>query len=328
MTELEETMQSSDFKDRKAGLIVFGILQIILGGFCALMLPFTVMGMIASAAFRDSSAPPMNIRMMIPGLFLYVLASVWFIWMGIGSIKARRWARALILVSSWLWLISGIGGLIFILLLMPNMYDQMGQNGQMPPMEVAIAKSVMIGVMTVIYVIIPGVLVLFYGSKNVKATCEFRDSKVRWTDKCPLPVLAASLLFGVWAVSMLFCGGCGWPMPFFGFIASGIKGTAVVLVVMLLYGYIAIGLYKLSIKAWWCAVLFTILMALSTVITFSRVNLMDLYQKMNFSQQMFDFIKQNCMPNTSTMVLSSSLWFIGVLVYLLYTKKYFTSTHT
>ncbi|MGA1979905.1 MAG: hypothetical protein ABSG99_04995 [Sedimentisphaerales bacterium] len=323
MTENEEIMQSSDFKDRKTGLVVFGILQIILGGFCALAVLFMIMGMIASAALRNSSAPPINTRMMIPGILFYVLAAVWFIWMGIGSIKARRWARAIILVSSWLWLICGICGLIFVLLLMPRMYDRMGQSGQMPPGVAAVMKYVMMGFMTVFYVIIPAVLVLFYGGKNVKATCEFRDSQVRWTDKCPLPVLAASLLFGVWAVSMLFCGGHGWAVPFFGFIATGIKGAAIALVGMLLYGYVARGLYKLSTKAWWCAFLLTILWGLSTAITFSRVPLLDFYQKMNFPQQQLDIIKQCGMPNTSITALFFGLWVVGFLVYLLYTKKYF-----
>jgi hypothetical protein len=325
MTEHEEIMQSSDFKDRKTGLVVFGILQIIHGGFFALMVPFMVMGMIASAALRNSSAPPINTRMIIPAILFYVLVAVWFIWMGIGSIKTRRWARALILVSSWLWLICGIGGLVFMLLLMPQMYDQMGRTGQIPPEAAAVMKYVMMGFMTVFYVIIPAVLVLFYGGKNVKATCEFRDSQVRWTDKCPLPVLAVSLLFGVWAVSMLSLGAYGWTVPFFGFIATGIKGAAIALAGMLLYGYVARGLYKLSIKAWWCAILLTILCALSTAVTFSRVTMLEFYQKMNFPQQQLDFIKQGGMLDTHTMAVFFSLWFAGFLVYLLYTKKYFAS---
>jgi hypothetical protein len=211
-----------------------------------------------------------------------------------------------------------------MLLLMPQMYDRMGQSGQMPPAAAAVMKYVMMGFMTVFYVIIPAVLVLFYGSKNVKATCEFRDSQVRWTDKCPLPVLAVSLLFGVWAVSMLSLGACRWTVPFFGFIATGMKGAAIALVGMLLYGYVARGLYKLSIKAWWCAVLLTILWALSTAITFSRVPLLDFYQKMNFPQQQLEIMKQ-CMPQASTMALFFGLWVVGFLVYLLYTKKYFAS---
>jgi apolipoprotein N-acyltransferase len=103
--------------------------------------------------------------------------------------------------------------------------------------------------MTVFYLIIPAAFVFFYGSKNVKATCEFRDSQVRWTDKCPLPVLAVSFIFGLWAVSMLLAGLCGWLIPFFGSILSGMTGALVSLVAALLYLYVVWGTYKLNIRA-------------------------------------------------------------------------------
>ena len=322
MTDYEATVQSSEFKDRKAGLVVFGILSIILGGFCALLVPLMIFGMIASLALDNSAAAPMSPTMMIPGILLYVLAAVWFIWMGIGSIKARRWARALVLVSSWLWLISGISGLIFILLLMPDMYGKMGERGQMPPGVALIMKYVMMAFMTVFYGIIPAVLVLFYGSKHVKATCEFRDTKVRWTDKCPLPVLGLSLMFGFWAVSMLFtvCYGCA--IPFFGSILTGLSGAGVVLLVTLLAGYVAWGTYRLSINAWWCAVLLIIGWALSAAITFSRVNIMDFYEKMNFPEQQLDAMKQFSISQ-DYMVLFLVLWAAAFMGYLLYTRRYF-----
>jgi len=322
MTDYEETLQSSDFKDRKTGLVVFGILHIIFGGFCALMVPFMIFGMIASTVLDNSAAAPMRPTMMIPALLLYVLLAVWFICMGIGSIKARRWARALILVSSCLWLISGIGGLIFMLLLMPDIYGQMGESGQMPPVVARIMKYVMAGFMTVFYGIIPAVLVLFYGSKNVKATCEFRDSRVRWTDKCPLPVLALSLIFGFWAVSMLFTLFYGWAIPFFGFILTGLSGAGVVLLAILLFGYVAWGTYRLSIKAWWCAVLVIIAWALSTAITFSRVSILDFYEKMNFPEQQLDIMKRFSISQ-DYMVLFLGLWAVAFLGYLLYTRRYF-----
>ncbi len=322
MTDYEETLQSSDFKDRKTGLVVFGILHIIFGGFCALMVPFMIFGMIASTVLDKSAAAPMRPTMMIPGLLLYVLMAVWFICMGIGSIKARRWARALILVSSCLWLISGMGGLIFMLLLMPDIYGRMGASGQMPPEVARIMKYVMTVFMTVFYVIIPAALVLFYGSKNVKATCEFRDSRVRWTDKCPLPVLALSLMFGFWAVSMPLTVFYGCAIPFFGSILTGLSGAGVVLLVMLLAGYVAWGTYRLSINAWWCAVLLIIAWALSTAITFSRVSIMDYYEKMNFPEQQLDIMKQYNISQYY-MVLFLGLWAVGFLGYLLYTRRYF-----
>jgi len=251
--------------------------------------------------------------------------AVWFIWMGIGSIKARRWARALLLVSSWLWLICGVGGLIFMLFFLSNIYDRTGKNAQMPPAAVLIMKFVMIGFMTVFYVVIPAVFVLFYKSKNVKATCEFRDSQVRWTDKCPLPVLAVSFIFGLWAVSMLFMGLHRWTIPFFGFILSGMTGASVSLVAMLLYLYVAWGTYKLNIRAWWCSVLLIIAWALSTVITFSRVSIWDLYEKMGFPEQQLEIMRNSGISQSPIMPLFLGIWFLGLLGYLLYTRRYFVN---
>jgi len=323
MANHKDTAQSPGYREHKTGLVVFGILEIILGSLCALIVPLMVFGMVASASLDSSSAMPISFRTILPGILFYLFLAVWFIWMGIGSIKARRWARVLLLVSSWIWLIGGISGLIFMLVLMPDMYDQMGKSGQMPQGAAVIMKYVMTGVMIVFYVIIPGVLVLFYRSKNVKVACELRDSQVHWTDKCPLPVLAVSLIFGFWAGSMLHMGFYRWVIPFFGFILSGMAGAGVGLVGILLLGYVAWGTYRLSIKAWWCAVLLTIAWAISTGTTFSRVSIWDFYEKMNFPQQQLDIMKQCNIPQNSTMVLFFGLWVVGFLGYLLYTRRYF-----
>lgn len=323
MSEYEETAHSSTFKDMKTGLVVFGILLIIFGGFCTLMVPFAIFGMIASVFLDKSSAAGMSPTMMIPGILVYVVAAVWFIWMGIGSIKARRWARALLLVTSWIWLVGGIGGLIYLLLFMPDMFDKMGENKQIPAGVALIVKYVAMVFSTVFYVIIPGVLVLFYGSKNVKATCEFRDPPVRWTDKCPLPALALSLMFGFWAASIPFMGFYGWAIPFFGTVLNGMRGAAVGIGIMLLSGYIASGTYRLNIKAWWGAVLLIIGWAVSAGITFSRVSILEYYERMNFTEQQLDVIKQYGLPQGNSMAIFCGLWFVGFLAYLLYTRRYF-----
>jgi hypothetical protein len=324
MADHEEIVRHPDFKDRKTGLVVFGILEIILGGLCTLV----TIGMIISSALIKSSAAPTSVGMILPGVLLYALLAVWLIWMGIGSIKARRWARALLLVVSWLWLISGISGLILMLMFMPDMYEQMAQSGQMPQGTAVIIKYVMLGFMAVVYVIIPGALVLFYGTRNVKATCEFRDPQFSWTDKCPLPVLAVSIMYGFGAGSMLLMGFFRWTIPFFGFILSGMAGAGVTLVAILLSGYMAWGTYKLNIKAWWCALLVTIAWALSTGITFSRVSPWDLYEKMNFPAQQLEIMRQFYTQHYSTLALFFGVMVVGFLAYLLYTKRYFASSAT
>jgi hypothetical protein len=327
MANNEEPIQSSEFKDKKTGLVAFGVIQIIFGGFAALAIPFMILGMLVSTALGKNSSAPISIRMSAPSVLFYVVLAVWFIWMGIGSIKARRWARALILVSSWLWLICGIGGLIFMLLFLPGMYDQMAKNIQMPPADVSIMIFIMIGFMTIFYVVIPAVFVLFYKSKNVKATCEFSDPQVRWTDKCPLPVLAVSFIFTTWTASMLFMGFYKWTIPFFGFIASGLTGAAVVLIVMFISAYLAWGTYKLSMKAWWCSLFLIIAWALSTGITFSRVSIWDLYEKMSFPKEQMS-MKQLGWLNAFTIVLFVGLWSLALLAYLLYIRRYFVHPPT
>ncbi len=322
MTDYEENTQTPDFKDRKTGLVVFGILQILLGSLCALMVPLMILGIVISLLADNASASPTNPMMLILPALFYTLPAVWFISMGIGSLKARRWARALILTSSWLWLICGICGLTFFLLFMPGMYDSMAETGQLPRGMILVMKCVMAAFMTIFYVLIPGSLVLFYRSPHVKATCQSRDPQLRWTDKCPLPVLALSMLFTVWAASLLTMGAHGWTLPFFGTILTGISGAAVVLTLIPCLAYLAWSIYRLSINAWWCALLLTIAWAVSTAVTFSRIGIWDLYEKMNIPEQQLESMGRY-MPHNTTMVLMFALSFAAFFAYLLYTKKFF-----
>ena len=93
----------SDYKNRSTGLIIFGILTLLLGGLCALFIPLMLFGQTMAA--KAPNAPPPNTAMLLPGLAMYGGLAVALIWLGIGSIKARRWARALLLIFSWTWLI-------------------------------------------------------------------------------------------------------------------------------------------------------------------------------------------------------------------------------
>ncbi len=98
-----ESSVLSDYKNRSTGLIIFGILTLLLGGLCALFIPLMLFGQTMAA--KAPNAPPPNTAMLLPGLAMYGGLAVALIWLGIGSIKARRWARALLLIFSWTWLI-------------------------------------------------------------------------------------------------------------------------------------------------------------------------------------------------------------------------------
>ncbi|MGA2553793.1 MAG: hypothetical protein ABSF20_03310 [Smithella sp.] len=314
----EEAVQYPDFRDRKTGLVVCGILEIILGVLCALM----ALDFIVSPTLHNNAARSINAGTIARAGFPAIL----FIWTGIGSIKTRRWARALSLVLSWIWFLAGVGCLILMLVFMPNTQDQLSPKGQLSKEITVIAKYWIPGLMAVIYAIVPAALVLFYGSRNVKATCELRDPLIRWTDKCPLPVLAVSLTYGLGACLMLSRGFYWWAIPFFGFVLSGMAGSIAALINILLLGYVAWGTYKLKITAWWCAILITVAWALSASITLSRVSLWDLYEKMYFPKQQLEIMTQYIMPHYASIALLSRVWVVCIAGYLLYARRYFASS--
>ena len=95
-----------DYKDRSTGLVIFGILTLLLGCLAGLFVPLMLFGQMMAAKAPD--APPVNHAAMLPGIVIYGGLAVALVWLGIGSIKARRWARALLLIFSWSWLIMGV----------------------------------------------------------------------------------------------------------------------------------------------------------------------------------------------------------------------------
>ncbi len=321
MSELNDTIPQMEFTDRKTRLVVLGVLQIVLGAFCALALPMMIIGMVASAVTGNQAAEGMNLKQMIPAIIMYALAATWFIWVGIGSVKARRWARALILVTSWFWLIGGTLGFLIMLLLIPSLFS----NDHMPQSAAAVFRFVMVAFMVVFFIGLPGLFVLFYRGRDVKATCEHYDPQTRWTDKCPLPVLGLSL-FCFWsAVSVPKAGFINWTFPFFGTVLSGITGAAVTVAICLLLVWIAWGLYRLDIKAWWTSLLVNCGMPISSFITFSLVSTETYYENAGMTAQQMETIKQTDVLSNPMMRWPMLLWTAAIVAYLFYIRKYFVN---
>lgn len=319
MTDAMEATASPEFKDRNTGLVVFGILGIVVGALWVLMALGMLVGMAGSAATTQrAGAPALLVGMMALGGVMCLVVAVWFIWMGIGSIMARRWARALILISSWLWLITGTTGLIVVGFSKPNTFSPMVESGKMLGSAATVAMAFLLATMFVFYVIVPGILVLFYGSKHVKATCERRDPRIRWTDKCPLPVLALCMMCGLAACFMPLMGFYGWAMPFFGTIITGAAGAVVTLALMALNVYIAWGSYHLRARAWWAAVLLVIFWTTSWGVTFAQGALADYYKKLGFSPQMVESVKPG-IPSLYSQWVYVVLW----VAFLLYIRRFF-----
>ena len=313
----------SDYKDRRTGLMVFGIMVIILGCLIALMVPFMVLGQLMAGHVKGVEPTPA--RLLIPGVLMYVGLAVTFIWLGIGSVLCRRWARALLLVLSWMWLICGVIGLGVMAFVLPQVLLHLPTGTPpLPPLARMFITLFTLAFSTVIYVIIPAVLVFFYQSRHVKATCEARDPVRRWTDACPLPVLAVSLMLGfaaVWMPPMIVLYHS--VVPFFGCFLSGAPGAVVLVVTMIAYLIAARALYKLNVVGWWIALLGFGLWLISALLTLARADLVQMYELMNFPKAQLEVLRQIGFLQGHGMLVFMFISWLPFFGFLFYIKKYF-----
>ena len=218
----------------------------------------------------------------------------------------------------------GIFGLIIMTFLMPRILATISSNGaNSPQLPIAAIMFIVILVFGVFFVACPAIWVFFYSSRHVKATCEARDLVARWTDACPLPVLALclwSLFSGFTMLIMPFSGHL--VVPFFGTFVSGLPGVIFYLAAAALWLLAAWLLYKLDLRGWWLAFIILCLQSASSLLTFARHNMLEMYRLMHYPPAQIEQVQKiglfegNWFPG---MMLCSFLLFLG---YLLFIKKY------
>lgn len=313
------------FKDRRTGLVMFGILEIILGVFCLLMVGLMVLGQLM---LSQSSKPEFNLGAFLPAAATYLLLAASFVWLGIGSIQCRRWARALTLILAWCWLSVGLVAVPFMGYVLPRMMANMSQNGQaIPPgMKVAIVVFQLL-FMSFVMIVIPAVLVFFYRSPHVKATCDLRDPMRRWTDACPLPVLGVSCTLWLGAamfvvMSVAYRG----VMPFFGVLVTGWTGSILMLGMAALWIWLGYAWYQLRVLGWRVLAGVMAVFIISNFVTFSRVDMLEMYRAMGYSQAQVDLIRQQGFMSSELIRWSSVVWLILMFGYLFWVKRFFKPT--
>ncbi len=129
------------YKDRKTGLLVGGILLIVMGGFCIL----GVFGMLFTIIVASSGAfelpPGQSPAAMAPGILVYVAGAAWFIVLGVGSVRARRWARALVVLSTSILLTSAVIAMPMMLRIMPQAMGAAMQGEEVPHAATAAGRQ-------------------------------------------------------------------------------------------------------------------------------------------------------------------------------------------
>ena len=106
------------FTDRRTSLKVAGVLLILFGSMFACFGALTPLGMYVSTMVAARPPTTQGVQaapavtpdmktMALAGITYLVMAAL-TIWVGIGSVKVRRWARPVLLVVGWTWLVMGV----------------------------------------------------------------------------------------------------------------------------------------------------------------------------------------------------------------------------
>jgi hypothetical protein len=316
-----------EYRDRSTGLTVFGIIQIVLGLMAALFIPF----MLLMAALGRRASGGMPLGNYFSAVLTYTFVAALFITLGVGSIRARRWAWALSLVLSWIWLVTGTLMTVTMTAVLPTTFlagmraaqANMGEARPMPTGVMAVILTMMIAVATVFLVVLPIIFVVFYRRKDVEETCKHRDPVVRWTDRCPLPVLAASLLFLLGA-GYFFLLGFTTPMyPLFGRYLTGARATLVLIPLAVLDATLAYFLFQLRVGAWWVAMAAILLRLASAVSTFLRADLLQAYARMGWSDEQLRMMSSNPAMRSGVFLWWSLAFTVIFMGYMIWIKRYF-----
>lgn len=313
------------YKDRSGGLIAFGVMTILMGMLAGLFVPLMFFGQAMAAKTANG---PTDLTMILPAIAVYGTMAVALVWLGIGSIMARRWARALMLIFSWSWLAMGVIAVTVMAFVLPTIMASIpstAANGQS-----ALPQGAMATVMVVtfvfygfVFVVLPAIWTYFYHSRHVKATCEVRDPVTRWTDACPLPVLGLCLwlLFSVpMMLIMPISGHC--VMPFFGVFLTGLPGILLYLGIAALWAYAAWLLYRLDSRGWWLILIAMCVFIVSSLLTFARHDMMEMYRLMGYPEAQIQQIQQTGLLVGNRMSWLTSLSVLPFLGYLIFIKKY------
>jgi hypothetical protein len=273
-----------DHKDRTPILVGIGVLLLLIGIPTAFLGPlemycfylFSAGGRFHYEGFGFGSFMFGNIAAQIVGY--YLIATV-LIPLGYGHLKTRRWARTLALTLLWAWLVVGAPLTIVVLFVL------------LASKELSLlAAIVAMAGLALGYLVIPGVLIRFYQSRDVRLTFEARDPNSYWVEKLPMPILVLGSLDLFYAVVLhipiLFNG----IFPLFGRFSSGLQGILILALSIACLICLAWGTLGRRAWAWWGSLIYFTLLTLSWFLALFQSSYSEILSLMHFPPTEMKFL--------------------------------------
>ena len=319
------------FVDRRTRLTVMGVLFAVVGAFMALMtlaVPLTLMmQMRLNPQFGNS-----EILGLVLATSFYLVLSVGLIWLAVGCFLRRRWTRPIVLSLGVLVVLIGVLALLAMAVLAPSLsraFEGAATGGNNAPAGPTVPTGfgmivvvITLAVMFVFYVLIPAIVTAVFWPQSVRQTLEHYDTRVRWTDACPLPVLG--LAIKLWLVGLLSAPMAFYPaIPVGPVLLSGVWLIVVALGVMVLFLAIGTLVYRQRLLGWWLMLLSTL--ALCGVMAWtSRVGDFAGYFAALKAPAEQQAVMNSMIENFPTIgLLFAGVFAAAVLAYALGVKKYF-----
>ena len=315
-------------EDRTTGLIVFGAFEILGGLGVLLMVAFLFFAatMASSLAPETPGAPaaPFSPGMLLALTVIYLAVASVQISLGVGSILCRRWARTLSLLLAWVGLATGCFATIAMLMLWPQMKQSMtGATADAGAPEISgLILLVPLAFVVLLMVLAPAAFVLFYRRADVRATCERKDPKPRWTDSRPLPILALTLMLA-WGVltplNLLMSGGA---FILFGVLFRGVSALLVAIAIAAACIWCARRIWALDVRGWWTALAVWLGLGVSGILSLRADNQRLLFEEMGLPPEQIELIAEHGLP-TNAMAPLMALSVLAFLIFFLYSKQFF-----
>jgi len=310
-------LEGDPAKDRKVGLVVAGILEVVLGILCfsLAMLLLIVVSTTGLGGMKGSHF------WMAMGVMFYLTA--WFIVMGLGSIKAKRWARALVLVGAWVTVFFGTLALALVLYILPEAHALMTDSGFISPAAAMTILYFSIVVLFLLQLLFPVLGIMFYGLQGVQTTCERVNPKPCWTDRVPLPLLAMGFISAMGCLSIVAGLTTNYVVFVYGKVVSGGYGFLVTLCIAIGFGYVGWGAFTRKAHAWWGAYVLVLITSSSMMLTFSELEMETLFAQMGYTADQMDRLGQFKAVNPAALTFISCIWGVMACIFLVWVRDCF-----
>jgi len=318
--------KTEDFIDKSNWIRFFGVTEILLG---ILALILTLYPFLLRFFFNFNISVLSSLLEMFYGLakrlkipiavfytlplryyVIYGLTGLLLITCGIGSIKIRKWARAIILIFSILSIFYCMTDLAYDSLYGESIFRALTKR----PWD------------TYYYLFISLFLLFFYSRTSIKNTFYHHDFKHSWVENCPLPILGFSIFYICGAVNRIIYILSGNPELFFGVIFTGTTARVIFTVTFFVYIFLAYGLYKLKIKAWLILFIINIFYIISSLTTLAMTYFEDIYLKLGFSKTRLNLMKNYFFSDMRYYEISNIIGQLLIVGYLFYILKFFKKT--